>query len=119
MPEESIVQLQLEHHDSEIHTLTQDLNELKINVTILTQKQVALIEKLDTFITKMSVVDDRITKLENFMLAHLEKTALIKGIIKFWPAILATLFFCFSIGIMVDDQKVANEIANKVELKAP
>jgi hypothetical protein len=106
----------MKSHDEKIYALSHELNELKITVSILAEKHLILIEKLDSFMEKMTQADNRLQRLEGFMLSHLERTALIKDILKFWPVILATLLFCFSIGVMVDNQKVADEIAAKVKL---
>jgi len=107
---------QIEHQDEKIYQLSHELNELKITVTILTEKHLILIEKLDSFMGKTSQADKRLQRLEEFMLSHVERTAFIKAILKFWPVILATLLFCFSVGVMVDNQKVADEISAKVKI---
>ena len=119
MSETTLMKSQLEHHDERIHELSDDLTELKITVSILAEKHLILIEKLDSFIEKMTRADNRLQKLEEFMLSHLERTAFIKSILRFWPVILATLLFCFSIGVMVDNQKVADEITSKLQWKKP
>jgi hypothetical protein len=64
-----------------------------------------------------SKMEKRLHALEDFMLASLQRLAFIKTLFKFWPVLVATLLFFFSVGIFVDDQKVATEIADKLELK--
>ncbi|MDX1901872.1 MAG: hypothetical protein SFW66_07720 [Gammaproteobacteria bacterium] len=117
MSETTLIKSQLTHHDERIADLSDDLNELKVTVSILAEKHLILIEKLDSFIEKMTRADNRLQKLEEFMITHLERTAFIKSLLKFWPVILATLLFFFSIGVMVDNQKVADEFTSKLYWK--
>ena len=109
----------LEHHNEKIDMLSVELNELKITVSILAEKHLTLIEKLDSFVDNASKANARLQKLEEFMIMHVERTAVMKSFLKLWPVILATLLFSFSLGVMVDNQKVAEDIANKIRLKSP
>jgi hypothetical protein len=117
MFETVFMQSQLEYHDEKIHEVSDELTEFKITVNTLVEKHLILIEKLDTLMEMMSRTDDRLLKLEEFTLLHLARTAFIKSTLKYWPVFLATLFFCFSMGVMVDNQKVADAIVNKIQWK--
>jgi hypothetical protein len=71
--------------------LSRSLTLLQGAVIELVQKQSTLMEKLDQFINKVVVHEERLKRLEDNSLSHLESATWIKAGIKFWPLIIACL----------------------------
>lgn len=109
----------IEQHEVLLSELSHHTNELKITVRLLGEKMGVVTQKYEGMKPCFSAIEDRLHVLETFMQASIQRMTFIKTFFKFWPALLMTLFFFFAVGIFVDDQKVATEIANKMELKIP
>jgi chromosome segregation ATPase len=71
--------------------LSKNLTMLQQSVIELVQKQSTLMEKLDQFVNKVVAHEERLKRLEDNSLNHLESATWIKAGIKFWPLIIACL----------------------------
>jgi hypothetical protein len=97
--------------------LSREFATLKTSLQLLKQEQHTQHHCLETLKTKLGKLGDRVHELEDFKVASMQRLAIFKGFLRFWPAVVVTLLFAFCIGIFVDDEKVAMEIENKMELK--
>jgi hypothetical protein len=57
----------------------------------LIDKQSTLMEKLDSFVMKVMAHEERLKRLEDNLLNHLENATWIKATIRFWPLLVAAL----------------------------
>lgn len=113
--------------DAVLTEVVHEVAELKTAVQLLNQKQSLQSQRHDGIKASLHThrdgikeglvkVEERLHTLENFMLASLQRLSFIKGFLRFWPVLVVTFLFFFVVGIFVDDQKVATEIADKMEL---
>ena len=115
--------------DARFQTLLADVAEMKTALQLFAQEhsvqaehvegvKTSLQKHRDNFKACLHTLEERLHALENFMLASLQRLAFLKGFLRFWPVLVVTFLFFFCVGIFVDDQKVATEIADKMTLKA-
>lgn len=118
----------IEHVEEQLSALRHDMGDVKIAVELIREKQGNQLKRHESIKASFhhyreriqegfNQVEKRLHKLEDFVLSYVERSAMVKGSTRFWPALLMALLFAFCVGIFVDDQKVATEIANQVELK--
>ena len=116
--------------DTLLAEVVHDVAELKTTVQLIQQKQSLQTQRHDGIKESLHKhreaiqaglvkMEERLHKLENFMLSSLQRLSFIKTLFRWWPVLIVTLLVCFAIGIFVDDQKVAAEIKDKIELKIP
>lgn len=55
----------------------------------LVERQNILVEKLDGFVMRVMAHEERLKRLEDSLLTHLECATWVKATIRFWPVILA------------------------------
>jgi hypothetical protein len=55
----------------------------------LVEKQNTLMEKLDGFVMKVMTHEERLKRLEDSLITHLECATWVKATIRFWPVMLA------------------------------
>lgn len=72
-------------------TLSETVNTLSQTMGTLMEKQMSLVETLENFIGRVSSHEDRIKRLEDSLLMHIECATWIKATIKLWPLILAAM----------------------------
>lgn len=100
-----------------LSALAQESAEGKTMLQLLQQEQRIQGQCLEGLKKFKHQTEDRLHHLEDFKLASLQRLSFIKGFLRFWPVLAVTFLFFFCVGIFVDDQKVATEIADKMELK--
>lgn len=100
-----------------LSALAQETADFKTMLQLLQQEQRTHGQWLEQFKKFKQETQDRLHHLEDFKLASLQRLNIFKGCLRFWPALVMTLLAAFCVGIFVDDQKVATEIAEKMELK--
>jgi hypothetical protein len=64
---------------------------LRVAMVDLVNKQSSLMEKLDVFVTKVMAHEERLKRLEDSLLTHLESATWVKATIRFWPLLVAAL----------------------------
>ena len=105
-------------HDARLlSALAQETADFKTMLQLLQQEQRVQAQCLESLKKFKQATEARLHHLEDFKLASVQRLAIFKGFLRFWPALVMTLLFAFCVGIFVDDQKVATEIAEKIELK--
>jgi len=100
-----------------LSALAQETADFKTVLQLLQQEQRLQGQCLEGFKKFKHQTEDRLHHLEDFKLSSLQRLNIFKGFLRFWPALVVTFLFFFCVGIFVDDQKVATEIAEKMELK--
>jgi hypothetical protein len=103
--------------ERQLAQLSRDTTTLKTQFQLLKQEQHGHSQCLERIKTTLGKVEERVHSLEDFKLASLQRLAFCKGFLRFWPVLVVTLLFAFCVGIFVDDEKVAKEIADKMEIK--
>lgn len=98
--------------------LSREVSDLKVNVQVLREKQSAQTKRHEGIKERLVEIGHRVHRLDDFMLSSLQRLSFIKTLVRFWPVLIVTLLVCFAVGIFVDDQKVAEEIRDRIELKA-
>lgn len=74
--------------------LTEAMTQLQSSMVNLVEKQTALMDKLDSFVMKVMAHEERLKRLEDSLLTHLECATWVKATIRFWPiAVAAFLLF--------------------------
>jgi|GEM_PF-2212190 len=71
--------------------LSKGINTLQGALIDLVQKQTAFMEKIDNFVNRVMAHEERLKRLEDNLLNHLESATWVKASIKFWPLIIACL----------------------------
>lgn len=71
------------------HELIQAVTLLQTSMIHLVEKQTVLMEKLDGFVMKVMANEERLKRLEDSLLTHLECATWVKATVRFWPVIVA------------------------------
>ena len=69
--------------------LAEAVTALRIAMVNLVEKQSVLMDKLDGFVMKDMAHEERLKRLEDSLLTHLECATWVKATIRFWPIIVA------------------------------
>ncbi len=69
--------------------LTEAMTQLQSSMVNLVEKQTVLMEKLDGFVIKVMAHEERLKRLEDSLLTHLECATWVKATIRFWPVMIA------------------------------
>lgn len=69
--------------------LAEAVTALRIAMVDLVEKQSVLMDKLDGFVMKVMAHEERLKRLEDSLLTHLECATWVKATIRFWPIIVA------------------------------
>jgi len=77
--------------------LSKNLMMLQSSVIELVQQQSTLMEKLDRFVNKVMANEERLKRLEDNSLNHLESATWVKAAIRFCPLLIVALLFSHQI----------------------
>ena len=73
------------HISSDYPRFTKPMTQLQNSMVNLVEKQTILMEKLDGFVRKVMAHEERLKRLEDSLLTHLECATWVKATIRFWP----------------------------------